>query len=73
MTDVISLSRGLIADSEWPNKAREGREEEITRCLLCNNCLKTLFSGFSVRCAVNPKVGRERFLPEYYPPPLGFK
>ncbi len=73
MTDVISLSRGLIADPEWPNKARDGREEEITRCILCNNCLKTLFSGFSVRCAVNPEVGRERFLPEYYPPPLGFK
>ncbi len=73
MADVISLSRGLIADPEWPNKTREGREEEITKCIRCNNCLKTLFSGFSVRCAVNPDVGRERFMPQYYPPPLGFK
>lgn len=73
MADVISLSRGLIADPNWPNKAREGREAEITKCLRCNNCLKTLFSGFSLRCAVNPDVGRERFLPQFFPPPLGFK
>lgn len=73
MTDIISLSRGLIADPAWPNKVREGREDEIVKCIRCNNCLKTLFSGISVRCAVNDEVGRERFLPKYYPPPLGFK
>lgn len=73
MTDVVSLCRGLLADPEWPNKAMEGKEDEITSCLRCNNCLTTLFSGFSVRCAVNPDVGRERFLTRYYPPPLGFK
>ncbi len=73
MVDAISLSRGLIADPEWPNKALSGREEEITACLRCNNCLKGVMEGYGARCAVNSDVGRERFMPEYSPPPLGFK
>jgi 2,4-dienoyl-CoA reductase-like NADH-dependent reductase (Old Yellow Enzyme family) len=65
--DLISLSRGLIADPAWANKARSGKLDEIRRCILCNFCLKTLFKGFTIRCAVNPEVGWERFIPEYYP------
>ena len=68
MTDMISLSRGLIADPAWANKTRSGKLKEINRCIRCNTCLKGLFSGLSLRCAVNPEVGWERFIPEYYPP-----
>lgn len=71
MADMISLSRGLIADPAWANKAQSGRIQEINRCRLCNYCLKTLFSVFTIRCAVNPEVGWERFIPEYYPPIKG--
>lgn len=67
--DIVSLSRGLLADPQWPNKVRGGRIDEIQRCLLCNWCLQTLFQGFRTRCATNPNVGRERFIPEYFPPP----
>ena len=68
LTDMISLSRGLIADPAWANKTRSGKLEEINNCIRCNTCLKTIFSGFSLRCAVNPEAGWERFIPEYYPP-----
>lgn len=68
MTDMVSLSRGLIADPAWAKKAEAGRLEEINRCTLCNTCLKTLFTGFSIRCAVNPEVGWERYIPDYHPP-----
>lgn len=73
LVDAISLSRGLIADPEWPNKVLTGREDEITACIRCNSCLKGLRGGYGARCAVNPDVGRERFMPQYAPPPLGFK
>ncbi|MFO7963659.1 MAG: NADH:flavin oxidoreductase [Desulfobacterales bacterium] len=66
--DVVSLSRSLLADPEWPTKVKEGRIQDIQKCILCNTCLKTLFTGFQTRCAVNPNVGRERFMPEYFPP-----
>jgi len=45
LVDAISLSRGLIADPEWPNKALNGREEEITACVRCNSCLKGAIGG----------------------------
>lgn len=67
--DIVSLSRGLLADPQWPSKVREGRIEEIQKCLRCNGCLQTLFQGFHTRCTINPNVGRERFMPEYFPPP----
>lgn len=65
--DLVSLSRGLLADPQWPNKAREGSLDEIRHCKFCSFCLKSLWDGLGTRCAVNPDVGHERFLPEYYP------
>jgi len=67
--DIVSLCRGLLADPQWPNKVKENRIDDIQKCLLCNSCLRYLFEGFHTRCAVNPNVGRERFIPEYFPPP----
>jgi 2,4-dienoyl-CoA reductase-like NADH-dependent reductase (Old Yellow Enzyme family) len=34
--DIIGLCRALLADPDWPVKAREGREKEIVRCVACN-------------------------------------
>jgi 2,4-dienoyl-CoA reductase-like NADH-dependent reductase (Old Yellow Enzyme family) len=67
-SDMVSLCRSLIADPDWPNKVRQGREHEINRCIRCNTCIKSLWSLFGTRCAVNPAVGKERFMPQYYPP-----
>ena len=38
--DLIGICRGLIADPEWPRKAREGREDEIRYCIACMYCGK---------------------------------
>lgn len=45
---VIMARQLLIADPEFPNKAREGRDAEINNCLRCTACR---CSGV---CAVNP-------------------
>ena len=36
--DMISLGRQFFADPEFPNKAAEGRADEIRRCLRCGRC-----------------------------------
>lgn len=36
--DFVALGRQLIADPEFPNKARDGRADEIRRCLRCYRC-----------------------------------
>ena len=66
--DMVSLSRPLLADAEWPNKVREGRQDEIRKCIRCNQCMRRRWNGLAIRCAVNPSVGRERFIPGFWPP-----
>jgi 2,4-dienoyl-CoA reductase-like NADH-dependent reductase (Old Yellow Enzyme family) len=66
--DMVSLCRSLIADPEWPNKVREGREDQIVKCIRCNSCISNLWRLFGTRCKVNPSVGKERFMPQYHPP-----
>ena len=66
--DMVSLCRSLIADPDWPNKVREGREDQIDKCIRCNSCISSLWRLFGTRCVVNPSVGKERFISEYYPP-----
>lgn len=56
--DMISMGRALIADPHLPNKAKEGRLDEIIPCISCNKCIQTLRED-SVRCTVNPETGNE--------------
>lgn len=58
--DYILLSRGLIADEEFPKKVKENRADEIRRCVACNQCVREVFNGRSLGCQVNPLVGREK-------------
>jgi 2,4-dienoyl-CoA reductase-like NADH-dependent reductase (Old Yellow Enzyme family)/thioredoxin reductase len=58
--DMIALGRPLLADPYLPLKAAEGREDDICPCVSCNACIDRLVRGWSVRCAVNPALGRER-------------
>lgn len=70
LVDMASLSRALIADPDWPAKAREGRYDEINRCVFCYTCVKSMMeTGTGVRCSRNPDVGWERFIPKYFPQP----
>ncbi len=56
--DLIGLSRPLVADPDWPNKAKRGEFDEIRKCLGCNRCLDSVDIG-TFHCTVNPVVGRE--------------
>jgi len=61
-TDFICIGRQLMADPDWPNKAREGRVEDIRPCLRCNEyCIGRLWSFKTASCTVNPLVGKERY------------
>jgi 2,4-dienoyl-CoA reductase (NADPH2) len=57
--DIIGMARALIADPEWPNKAREGRLDEINRCICCCRCLDQGLSQHQQlqTCSVNARVG----------------
>jgi 2,4-dienoyl-CoA reductase-like NADH-dependent reductase (Old Yellow Enzyme family)/thioredoxin reductase len=55
--DLIIMGRALLADPELPNKAAEGRFDDIAPCVGCGLC--TLRPGV-LTCLVNPALGREK-------------
>jgi mycofactocin system FadH/OYE family oxidoreductase 2 len=61
VVDLVGMARALIADPELPNKAREGRLDEIRSCIACNQgCLGRIFKQKSISCLQNPEIGREK-------------
>ncbi len=60
--DLVAIGRALFADPEWPNKAREGRLQEIRPCLRCSKSAGVWPED--MRCTVNAAVGRERAFDE---------
>ena len=61
IADIIGMARTLIADPHWPNKAREGRAEDIRTCIACTqSCVGHFYLGMGVGCIYNPVTGRER-------------
>ncbi len=63
--DFIAMGRPLLADPELPNKIREGRLDDLRRCIYCNNCLKSATDADAgpMSCTVNPFVAREARYP----------
>ncbi len=58
--DMVSLARPLLADPQWPNKARAGRPERINTCIACNQaCLDHVFENKLASCLVNPRAAHE--------------
>lgn len=57
--DFIAVTRGMLADPCWVNKVQDGREKEIRKCISCNQCIDRPIKGLTIRCSINPTVGRE--------------
>jgi len=56
--DIVAMGRTLIADPEWPNKVRDGRVDEIRKCIsCCIGCVgNRMVNNRPIRCTVNPAV-----------------
>lgn len=58
--DVVSMTRGHIADPAIAEKAQEGRLDELIECMGCNQgCIGRIYSGAECRCVLNPATGFE--------------
>ena len=61
--DGVAMGRASLADPELPNKAREGRFEDIIQCTGCmQGCVGRVLAQLPVKCVVNPRTGRENEL-----------
>ncbi|RDI99532.1 NADPH-dependent 2,4-dienoyl-CoA reductase [Dyella solisilvae] len=62
--DMVSMARPLLADPEWPSKAKAGRSERINTCIACNQaCLDHVFQNRRASCLLNPRACHETELP----------
>jgi 2,4-dienoyl-CoA reductase (NADPH2) len=58
--DMVNLGRILIADPQWPQKAFEGKVDEIRPCEGCSQgCTDQVFNGRPVFCVGNARAGFE--------------
>jgi 2,4-dienoyl-CoA reductase-like NADH-dependent reductase (Old Yellow Enzyme family)/thioredoxin reductase len=57
--DAAGMTRALITDPDLPRKAREGRLDDVLRCIGCNACIAHYHAGTPIACAQNPRTGRE--------------
>ena len=63
-SDFISFARPLIADPDIAAKLRDGKAEQIRRCVACNHCIGVrVWNNNTLRCALNPLAGREHRYP----------
>ncbi|MCK5540766.1 MAG: FAD-dependent oxidoreductase, partial [Deltaproteobacteria bacterium] len=60
MCDMVAMGRSLITDPQLPEKARQGRENQILHCIGCaQGCFDNLFKVKHVECLCNPEAGHE--------------
>jgi 2,4-dienoyl-CoA reductase-like NADH-dependent reductase (Old Yellow Enzyme family)/thioredoxin reductase len=59
--DMVIMTRATLCDPEMPNKAREGRLDDIRQCIACNEgCWERLLKHHEpITCMQNPEAGRE--------------
>jgi mycofactocin system FadH/OYE family oxidoreductase 2 len=61
--DMVAMTRQQIADPETVNKMKDGRLDEIRRCIGCNQgCIDRLFNVTHSSCVHNPAAGYEQEL-----------
>jgi 2,4-dienoyl-CoA reductase (NADPH2) len=61
--DLVGVARGLLADPDLPNKAKEGKKDRIYHCVACNQgCFDNIFRNRPVACLINPRAGMEKEL-----------
>lgn len=64
--DMVVMSRAQMVDPEFMNKCREGRTDDIIRCIGCNEGCLDGFANLDmphISCTRNPQLGRESECP----------
>lgn len=63
--DMVAMARQLMCDGNTLFNAYRGQEEKTRPCLRCHECAPA--DIVHLRCATNPRLGRESEIPEELP------
>lgn len=63
--DLVSMGRQSLCDPATPNKAKEGKWEELRTCIGCHHgCVAELLANKPIKCVLNPTLGMESEYPD---------
>ena len=64
--DLVAFGRQFLADPDFILKSREGRFEDVRKCIACNQgCIERLILGEgNIRFAITPETGQETLYPQ---------
>ena len=65
--DLVGMVRELIADPHLPNKARDGRVDDIRMCIACD---QSCVGRHPITCIYNPVTGHEKQWVDLGPAPV---
>ncbi len=57
--DIVVMAKAYMADGDLIHKSVRGRAEDVRPCTRCDWCGNANNYGTSMRCAVNPLLGRQ--------------
>ena len=57
--DIVVMAKSYMADENLIHKSIRGHAEEVRPCTRCNWCGNANNFGTSMRCAINPLLGRD--------------
>ena len=64
LLDLVSMTRGHIADPHIVSKIMRGEEDQIRPCVGMGYCIDRIYGEGEALCAHNPATGREASLPQ---------
>jgi len=59
ISELVMLGRTLVTDAAWGIKAAQNRDNDIRKCVSCNNCWGVINQELPLQCDNNPRVGFE--------------
>ena len=62
--DIVVMAKAYMADNQLIHKSVRGKAEDVRPCTRCDWCGNANNYGTSMRCAINPMLGREIDLPK---------
>ncbi len=62
--DCVSVCRAQLCDPEWANKGKEGKSDEIRKCVYCNHCMDACGYGYT-ECLQWPEAKERKKTKEY--------
>jgi hypothetical protein len=70
-TDLVGMTRALMADPHLVAKVRRGEAARIRPCVGAAYCIDRIYAGREAFCAHNPATGREEWIPQSIEPSTG--